>query len=329
MGRGTVPETEVCRRRVIVEMGEKSSQTVNVCNGRGRSGVYDWIIRFPRDVEVLETIRQNAATQQSLAAFVGWLKSHLGGAVERVPPDQDPLLNGAWRAPDDPAPDFSQLILPLLERSIDLLVREHLAFPTAHRREHNLHSYLYAQLQRDEQLARKWPLAGGDEVYLLQQEWPERPHTERLGSFDLKTLWPLTDRRLGPSLKKGRGLYDMVILSPDCVAGHTEAEFINGTFPPVVAVEFGLIENYGHLREDAAKLVNNQVAHGYLVHLVQPGCTDNFDAVETFLERLGEISTVRSAYARVERDHGRVKYHYKRLGDRRVIHSDTLPCPDQ
>lgn len=322
-----MPETVVCGRRVIPEPGKKS-QTVNVCNGKGRSGVYDWIIRFPKGVEVMDPIRQNAAAHKSLIAFVAWLKSDLGGAIERVPPDQDPLLKCDWPAAGDPAPEFSRSILPMVENSIDLLVREHLASPTSHRREHNLHSDLYVRLQRDERLARKWPLAGGGEAYLVQQEWPERPHAERLGSFDLKTLWPLTDRCIGPSLRKKRGLYDMAVLSPGCVGGHTKAEFFRGSFPPVVAVEFGLIENYGHLRDDAAKLINNQVAHGYLVHLVQPGRTDNFDAVETFLERLGKISTVRSAYARVEWDQGRIKYHYKRLGNETVIHSDTFSCPE-
>lgn len=319
-----MPEIAVCGRRVIVDIGEKS-QTVNVCSTRERSGVYDWVIRFPKDADVLQAIRQSASTHESLLAFVQWLKSVLSGAVERVPPDQDPLLNGDWPAADDPDPDFSRSILPLLEHAIDSLVRDFLASPAAHRREHNIHSDLYARLQRDERLARKWPLNGGGEAYLVQQEWPERPHTERLGSFDLKTLWPLTDRQVGPSPKKRRGLYDLAILSPACVGRHTAAEFLDGRFPPVVAIEFGLIEDYCHLRDDATKLVNNGVAHGYLIHLVQPGYTDNFDATESFLERLGKVSTVRSAYARVERVHGLVKYHYKRLADEKVFHSNELP----
>lgn len=259
-----MPEIEVCDRRVIVEVGDKS-QTVNVCNGRRRSGVYDWVVRFPKDLEALDAIRQNATAHQSVPAFVGWLKSDLGGSVERVPPDEDPLLNGDWTAADDPDPEFSRSVLPLVTDAVDRLVRDHLASPAANRREHNVHSHLHASLQRDERLARKWPLAGGGEAYLVQQEWPERPYAERLGSFALTTLWPFIGRRVGPGLKKGRGLYDLAVLSPACLGRHAEAEFIDGRFPPVVAVEFGLIENYDHLRADAAKLVNNKVAHAFLI----------------------------------------------------------------
>lgn len=96
-------------------------------------------------------------------------------------------------------------------------------------------------------------------------------------------------------------------------------------FPPVLAVEFGLIEDYGHPRADAAKLVSNKVAHAFLAHFVQPGYADNSDAVETFLERLDEVSTVRSAYARVELCREGMKYHFKLPADRRVTHSDTPP----
>lgn len=322
-----MPVTEVCHHRVVIETGKKS-HTVNICNEQGRPGVYDWIVRFrDTDLTLLDSaIQQNKAAQQSIPGFVLWLRSTLGGEVERVPPDEDPLLNANWPAATDPAPDFSQLVLPVVEAAIDRLIRDHLSSPSAHRSEHNVHSELYASLKQEQPFASKWPLSDGTtQVYLLQQEWPERLHTERLGSFDLKTLWPLSGRFVGPSLNQGRGRYDLAILSPSCVAQHTEAEFLDGTFPPVVAVEFGLIENYAHLRDDAAKLINNKLAHGYLVHLVQPGYTDNFDAVEVFLERLTQRSTVRSAYARVERRPNGVKYHYKLLGDGQVTHADRPP----
>src|SRR4051794_30895945 len=134
---------------------------------------------------VLTAIQQNKAAQQSIPGFVLWLKSMLGGEVERVPPDQDPLLNTTWPAAADPAPEFSRLVLPVVEAAIDRLVREHLTSPSAHRREHNVHSELYASLKQDQHIAHKWPLSDGtSQVHLLQQEWPERPHTERLGSFE-------------------------------------------------------------------------------------------------------------------------------------------------
>mgnify|MGYP000434841527 CR=1 FL=1 len=67
-----MPDTEVCRRRVIVNHGKKS-QTVNVCNEHGRSGVDDWIVVFPRTALVIEAIRLNAAARRTIPEFVTWL----------------------------------------------------------------------------------------------------------------------------------------------------------------------------------------------------------------------------------------------------------------
>jgi len=273
---------------------------------------------------VMDDIQQSSTPFGNIPAFVQWLKTTMGGEIERVPPGEDPMLNSTWPANPDPNPTFSQSVIPVIEEKLDRLVREFLVAPSTHRREHNLHSELYASLTSDTRFCWKGSLSNGAVAQLIQQEWPERPYKERLGNFDLGITWPGTNP-CGPSLSVKRGLYDLAVLSPECLTRNDETVFLNGLFPPVIAMEFGLIENYDHLRADAAKLVNNKVAHGYLVHFVRQDQTDNFSAVESLIEKLAKISTVRTVYARVERNSEGMKYHYKMVGDEMVQHSDTQP----
>ena len=56
--------------------------------------------------------------------------------------------------------------------------------------------------------------------------------------------------------------------------------YLDGRIRPTAAFEFGLNEKYGHLRADVAKLINNRLRYGCVIHFVRPGETDNFDRIE-------------------------------------------------
>ncbi len=317
-----MPEIKMCDRRVII-VSDKKSQTVNVCTVSGREGVYDWIVRFPSDVPVL--IEANGIAPASIEEFIGWLKLTLLGTVERVPPTCDPLLGQDRRQGADPETSLGQQIMTAADKKINQLVVEFLEHPYLHRSEYNLHCELYEYLCRTvEPTIHR--LACGDRVRLIHKEWPESHWSTRLGSFGLNDLWPPSAEGVGLRRYKKRGLFDVAVLLPSTVEACTDIQtYLEGRLQPVAAFEFGLMEKYDHLRSDIAKLINNRIRYGAVIHFVRPGETDNYDALETLVEKACSISHVQTAYARVEKNSEGVRYHYKLTNSPSVVHSDVLP----
>jgi hypothetical protein len=317
-----MPEATICNRRIIF-VSDKKTQTVNVCTPSGRSGVYDWIVRFRHDVPVrTELARQTPA---SIEEMVTWLMNSLGGRLERIPPSCDPLLTEDRRNGADAESNFGQEIMRAAERQINRLVTEFLEHPYCHRSEYNLHCELYDFLNQN--LTPTFHRLGtGDRVRLIHKEWPERRWNDRLGSFDVSVLWPPTGATIGPHRSKQRGLFDVAVLSSDSVADCPEFQsYLDGRIRPTAAFEFGLNEKYDHLRADVAKLINNRLRYGCVIHFVRPGETDNFDGIEELVERASRTSYLRTAYARVERETTGVRFHYKLTNSDAVVHSATLP----
>lgn len=317
-----MPEATICNRRIIF-VSDKKTQTVNVCTSSGRSGVYDWIARFRNDVPVRTELAR--ITPASVEEMVTWLKNSLGGTLERIPPSCDPLLTEDRRQGADTESRFGEEVMEAAEGQINRLVAEFLEHPYSHRSEYNLHCELYDSL--NQRIAPGFHRLGtGDRVRLVHKEWPESQWSERLGSFDVGVLWPPTGASVGPHRSKKRGLYDVAVVSPESVAACMEFQsYLDGRIRPTAAFEFGLNEKYDHLRADAAKLINNRLRYGCVIHFVRPGETDNFDGIEELVERAGRNSFLRTAYARVERETTGVRFHYKLTTSETVVRSATLP----
>lgn len=318
-------DLRICDRRIIIVSDEKS-QTVNVCTASAREGVYDWIVRFQKDVPVATEARGIAPA--SIEEFIGWLKQTLLGTVERIPPTSDPLLGQDRRQGSGPETLLGQQIMAAADKKLNQLVVEFLEHPYLHRSEYNLHCELYEYLCRTVE-PQIHHLACGDRVRLIHKEWPESHWNARLGSFDVKELWPPAGDGVGPRRYKKRGLYDVAVLSPSTVEACTDIQtYLDGKLQPVAAFEFGLMEKYDHLRSDVAKLINNRIRYGAVIHFVRPGEIDNYDALETLVEKVCSISYVHTVYARVERTSNGIRYHYKLTDSPSVVHSDVLPRAD-
>lgn len=322
-----MPDTRICERRVIF-VSDKKSQTVNVCTLSGRSGVYDWIVRFDKDVPVRTEIE--AVRPATIPDLVQWLKEDMDGKIHRIPPAHDPLLGHDWRPGAEPETPLGQSIMEAAEREINCLVAEFLKDPYMHRSEYNLHCELYDYLRRHIE-PRSHKLGCGDnQVRLVHKEWPERHWSERMGSLDAHAIWPPIEAGIAPHRSKKRGLFDVAVLSPASIETcPNTASYLEGRFGPVAAFEFGLIENYDHLRSDIAKLINNRLRYGCVIHFVRPGETDNFEAIEDLINQAGDNSFIRTAYARVGDCGDGVPYHYKFVNAPAVVHSAERPVVEQ
>src|SRR5262249_32288472 len=152
-------------------------QTVNVCDNTRRQGVYDWIIRFDDpDLPIQAEIEAHLTPFDSVSTLVQWLKFFMGGRVERIPPEEDILLDWGRQDCIDPDPDYSSRIIPAVETALDQLLLHFLREPYAHRREHNIHTELASLLSRDTRINTEGRLPSGEIVRLIQQEWPELHH---------------------------------------------------------------------------------------------------------------------------------------------------------
>jgi hypothetical protein len=322
-----MPELRICERRVII-VSDKKSQTVNICTVTGQEGVYDWIVRLPIAVPVANEARK--VIPASIEDFVGWLKQTLLGTIERIPPSCDSLLGEDRRDGADPETPLGQQIMGASHRKINQIVSEFLHHPFLYRSEYNLHCELYEYLCRTLE-PRYHHLACGDRVQLIQKEWPESHWNCRLGNFDVSELWPTTVSGVGPCRYKQRGLYDVAVLSAQAVETCKDVQtFLSGILQPLAVFEFGLNENYDHLRSDLAKLINNRIRYGCVIHLVRPGAKmDNYNAIEVLVEKAYRFSHVQSAYARIENTHNGPKYHYKLADSPFVVHSDVPPSTDE
>jgi hypothetical protein len=115
--------------------------------------------------------------------------------------------------------------------------------------------------------------------------------------------WPEVIPR--PEKNGRRGNFDLAILSPHQLRVCTLRDFSSGRIAPPIAIELGLNYDDGHLTKDAEKLLNSQIQHGYLVHLVREMPHD--PTINEIIERLRSESTVKVAFARYERGRKYVK----------------------
>lgn len=314
----------ICGRRVIHAQRDKS-QTINVCTASHTQGVYDWIVRFPKSTAVWESARQ--ATHSTIEEFIRWLRDIHAGKIQRVPPSQDVLLTVDRHGTGDAPCDFGKLVMGIAEPKIDEMIKRFLACPFLHRSEHNLHCELQQHLVRNiSPVTHQLGTVARDEVLLVQKEWPEREWTDRLGSFYLNSIWPSGNQTIAARADKRRGLHDVAAISPEVVETCQHAKiFLAGNLSATVVCEFGLNEGYDHLRADVAKLINNKVRYGCLIHLARPDTVDNFAAVEALCELVSHNTDLRIAYARVERGSDGARYHYKTTASATVIHTPDLP----
>ncbi len=168
----------------------------------------------------------------------------------------------------------------ITEICINELVREFLELPYLHRVEHSIHTRLYSILRIQPHFDRHFPLAeGGMLTQPIHKEWPE-------------TI---------PRPEKGnrRGNFDLAILSPGQLATCSLRDFKNGRLAPPIAIEMGLNYDEGHLSLDAEKLLNSHIQHGYLIHLLRELPHDS--TIDETIDRLRAESTIRIAFARIER----------------------------
>ena len=140
----------------------------------------------------------------------------------------------------------------MVEDSLNKLVDEFLRAPYLHRVEHSVHARLFGILAANPHLNRELPLKNGI-TQPIHKEWPETV----------------------PSPNTRRGNFDLAILSPGLLARHSVEAFRRGNIPAPIVIELGLDYGAAHLGQDADKLIQSQVQHGYLVHFTRRSATEN------------------------------------------------------
>jgi hypothetical protein len=267
------------------------SQTVNVCDANNRIGEYDWIVRlFGPNFVSGDEVRQRA----SISGLIQWLRENRSGRVEQTSPFDGEQLTISVEQPITPNDAlWIQRAMQITGICINELVLEFLDFPYLHRVEHSIHIRLHSILSVQPHFARHFSLANGiASTQPIHKEWPE-----------------ITPR---PEKGNRRGNFELAILSPDRLKTCTLDDFKNGRVIPPIVIEMGMNYDNGHLANDAEKLLNSQVEHGYLVHLMRERPHD--DSVDHTIMRLQQECTIRIAFARIE---GGKKY-LKLLEDPRI-----------
>lgn len=270
------------------------SQTVNVCTESNRKGHYEWKVRFPLDrTGLLDTLRTTA----SVSELITLLTVTFGGDVELSPsgasgeqleslPTTKPATSRTPLRPAVTDDHWIERAKAITELCINELVLEFLEFPFLHRVEHSIHARLFSLLRDQPHFDRHFALARGEAfTQPIHKEWPEtKPRPENEGR---------------------RGSFDLAILSPTQLFDSSLKSFSTGLLDAAIVIEMGL--NYGdsHLTQDAEKLVNSEVRHGYLVHLVREQRHES--AVDSTIARLLDTATIKVAYARVDRGQKFVK----------------------
>jgi hypothetical protein len=185
-----------------------------------------------------------------------------------------------------------------VDRCVDRLVDDFVTHPFRHRVEHSLHVALMSDLLAQEELSGLYEMAGGQKTQLVHKEWPE------------------TRKR---PLKKGRGNFDIAVLSPEGVAQTTTDRFLQGRIAAPIAIEIGLNYPLKHLKDDDWKLENSAVPHAYLIHFSH-SLTKRDVAVEQFVASSASTGTAqsfsRSAFAHHDPKSG--ASHRKRLDEHSV-----------
>lgn len=269
------------------------TQTVNVCTEDKRRGEYDWTVRLTSNHFVsADDIRQRT----SIDDLISWLTHEKLGLIERSPSGIEieylpkgeieslPIIPQRPLEPEDSV--WVARAMRIVENCIDELVLEFLDMPYLHRVEHSIHTRLYSILSNQPHFDRHFSLAEtGMLTQPIHKEWPE-------------TI---------PRPEKGnrRGNFDLAILSPGRLRTCSLKDFSDGLMAPAVAIEMGLNYKEGHLSHDAEKLLNSQVLHGYLVHLVRE--KPHEQTIDETIRRLQTEGTIKVAFARVAKGQKFVK----------------------
>lgn len=288
----------------LVFVNTQRTQTVKICTPQNRRGVYEKYYRIePPYVLIQQQMESTVSQFDSLVDLEQWLvndrKAHrepekevrppvrpsvvdesidgiddiavpeVGGAVaevldllssERYSPDDDPWLPGAK---------------DLVEGGIDHLLREFLDCPYLHRVEHSIHAQLFHILMSHQELAQRVSL--GDDLaktQLIHKEWPESIAREG----------------------KGRGQFDLAVLSPQLLRGCPSiSAFRGGHLHAPIVIEMGLDYDAEHLARDAQKLMNSKPKHGYLIHLVRESARER--SAEEIILGIEARFGIKTAYA--------------------------------
>jgi len=251
--------------RLVKVVTGTSSQTVNVYADNDVPGVYDPKLRIRSRAQFVTQEYLAARAFATVEQLVEFLKAE-HGAKEEVSVGQ---LKGAKRVlptPVDHDRTWGSGYVAAVEQCINRLVDAFVSAPYLHRVEHSLHCELFRELLSMPGIDSTHEVEG--QLYrTLQKEWPETvPRPEKSGR---------------------RGGFDLVILGPRCSDASTLglAEYCDGLLKPAFAIELGLDYGLGHLRQDATKLENSGIQHGYLVHFARDTGTRQA-GVENFVESL-------------------------------------------
>ncbi len=266
-------------RRVKVVKCAKS-QTVNVCTSAGIAGEYEYVVRIRPPYA--DEGQLSAMGFRSVDDLVAHLIANYGGDIEKSPEilraaqevDRgagllsacDLLASAKWT-------EWENSARAAVEDSIDELVMEFVSLPYLHRTEHSIHCRMYELLSNRAELKGHFPIGGRWSSQLIHKEWPEY--------------------RVRPD-KRGRGNFDLAVLSPEVLEAATLNDFLDGRLCPSFVVEIGLDDKQNHLAGDIRKFRNSGIGGSYLVHLVRQDIADDFANVEQLLLGCG----IRSAYAR-------------------------------
>ena len=263
----------------LVFVNTQKTQTVKICTPQNRRGVYEKYYRIePPYVLPQQQMESTVSQFDTLTDLEQWLvndrkayrepeheirvpivKPPIGGTSESGIDDGPPedvggavaevldLLSSERYSPDDDP--WLPRAKDLVEGEIDHLVREFLDCPYLHRVEHSIHAQLFHILTSHQELAQRVSL-GNDlaKTQLIHKEWPESIAREG----------------------KGRGQFDLAVLSPQLLRGCPSiSAFRGGHLHAPIVIEMGLDYDGEHLARDAQKLMNSKPKHGYLIHLVR------------------------------------------------------------
>lgn len=184
----------------------------------------------------------------------------------------------------DPAADnWVATAIPLVEASIDKVVREFLEHPYLHRVEHSIHAHLINSLLSQPHFSGHCPIGStGRLTQLIHKEWPET---------------------MGREGKNRRGNFDIAILSPKVLeCCNRLCHFADGRLPAPIVIEMGLNYSLEHFEQDRSKLVNSRVYRGYLIHLLRE-----------YPEDIREKTSICESFSQIQTAYGRVREKDKQI----------------
>jgi hypothetical protein len=229
-------------RRIIVRVGSRS-QTVSVASVGAETGIYDRRYRLP--------VAGGILTQADIEACTN-LESLSNLMAERKADDADKPVRTMLPeliTVDVVDPEWLRAAVERVEREITKLVDEFVDHPYLHRVEHSLHAQLFAALVGHDVFSRRYRIGSTQHLaQLVHKEWPETVRDATVNATK-------------------RGSFDLAVIAPQQLALASPEHLRFGRIAAPIVIEMGLNYGHKHLRDDALKLTNSNVPHGYLVHL--------------------------------------------------------------